>query len=230
MVLTEGWDMPEVSCCILARPTKKMGLYRQMVGRVLRPFLRSPMRSCSTIAAPCSGTDSSRTASSGRSIQTSALKARHITLGCILAIRAGSWSARMRRHARRRRACRSCGFLPQRPPQAIVFRDGDLAAVDRSQRIAQAISDPAERARWHAELAHIANMRGYQPGWVAHKFREKFGSWPASRYITPKEPSRKCCPGCAPRRLRTPRWLRRRHEAPPEAQALQNRRAICVVS
>src|SRR5207248_8523569 len=36
MVLTEGWDMPEVGCCILARPTKKMGLYRQMIGRVLR--------------------------------------------------------------------------------------------------------------------------------------------------------------------------------------------------
>ena len=29
--------MPEVGCCILARPTKKMGLYRQMIGRVLRP-------------------------------------------------------------------------------------------------------------------------------------------------------------------------------------------------
>ena len=37
MVLTEGWDMPAVSCCILARPTKKMGLYRQMIGRILRP-------------------------------------------------------------------------------------------------------------------------------------------------------------------------------------------------
>jgi Helicase conserved C-terminal domain len=37
MVLTEGWDMPEVGCCILARPTKKMGLFRQMIGRVLRP-------------------------------------------------------------------------------------------------------------------------------------------------------------------------------------------------
>jgi DNA repair protein RadD len=37
MVLTEGWDMPAVGCCILARPTKKMGLYRQMIGRVLRP-------------------------------------------------------------------------------------------------------------------------------------------------------------------------------------------------
>src|SRR5205085_7865489 len=29
MVLTEGWDMPDVGCCILARPTKQMGLYRQ---------------------------------------------------------------------------------------------------------------------------------------------------------------------------------------------------------
>jgi len=28
--------MPDVSCAILARPTKKMGLYRQMLGRVLR--------------------------------------------------------------------------------------------------------------------------------------------------------------------------------------------------
>src|SRR5262249_57587334 len=37
MVLTEGWDMPDVGCCILARPTKQMGLYRQMIGRVLRP-------------------------------------------------------------------------------------------------------------------------------------------------------------------------------------------------
>src|SRR5512132_1794746 len=37
MVLTEGWNLPEVGCCILARPTKKMGLFRQMIGRVLRP-------------------------------------------------------------------------------------------------------------------------------------------------------------------------------------------------
>jgi len=37
MVLTEGWDSPPVGCCVLARPTKSMGLYRQMIGRVLRP-------------------------------------------------------------------------------------------------------------------------------------------------------------------------------------------------
>src|SRR5262249_2559988 len=37
MVLTEGFDCPDMGCIILARPTKKMGLYRQMIGRGLRP-------------------------------------------------------------------------------------------------------------------------------------------------------------------------------------------------
>jgi len=37
MVLTEGWDCPVVSCVVLARPTKSLGLFRQMAGRVLRP-------------------------------------------------------------------------------------------------------------------------------------------------------------------------------------------------
>ena len=37
MVLTEGFDLPDIGCIILARPTKKMGLYRQMIGRGLRP-------------------------------------------------------------------------------------------------------------------------------------------------------------------------------------------------
>ncbi len=37
-VLTEGWDQPSAKVCILARPTKSLGLYIQMAGRVLRPW------------------------------------------------------------------------------------------------------------------------------------------------------------------------------------------------
>ncbi len=37
MVFTEGFDSPITSCLIMARPTKSMGLYAQMVGRGLRP-------------------------------------------------------------------------------------------------------------------------------------------------------------------------------------------------
>lgn len=39
-VLTEGFDLPPISCAIMARPTLSAGLYTQMAGRVLRPDLR----------------------------------------------------------------------------------------------------------------------------------------------------------------------------------------------
>jgi DNA repair protein RadD len=35
-VLTEGWDCPVAACALVARPTLSRGLWRQMVGRVLR--------------------------------------------------------------------------------------------------------------------------------------------------------------------------------------------------
>jgi DNA repair protein RadD len=190
MVLTEGWDMPEVSCCILARPTKKMGLYRQMVGRVLRP---APGK-VNAIVLDHSGAvfrhgfvedkvdwtlDPEKRSESP--IHHARLRSGYCSrmLECTQcgAIRIAG------------EACRSCGFLPQRPPRAVIFAEGDLALVDRKSRTAPTSTDPAERVRWHAMLTHIANARGYKPAWIAYKFREKFGIWPAVRSVAPLEPS-----------------------------------------
>lgn len=38
MVMTEGTDLPWLSCAVIARPTRSRALYQQMVGRVLRPW------------------------------------------------------------------------------------------------------------------------------------------------------------------------------------------------
>jgi superfamily II DNA or RNA helicase len=38
MVLTEGFDLPALDCCVIARPTKSAPLFVQMAGRVLRPW------------------------------------------------------------------------------------------------------------------------------------------------------------------------------------------------
>jgi hypothetical protein len=40
------------------------------------------------------------------------------------------------------------------------------------------VFDPAEREQWHAMLAFIAVDQGYKPGWIAYKYKEKFGEWP----------------------------------------------------
>jgi DNA repair protein RadD len=190
MVLTEGWDMPEVSCCILARPTRKMGLYRQMVGRVLRPATGK----ANAIVLDHSGAvfrhgfveDRVEWTLDPEKRSTSPTHVRRLEIGYHSRLLECSSCGSMRVAGE---ACQHCGFMPQRPPKAIQFADGDLALVDRQRRTAPKISDPNELMRWHGMLTHIAAERGYKSGWVAHKFKEKFGTWPATRYAQPMQPS-----------------------------------------
>lgn len=37
MIFVEGFDYPELECCILARPTQSISMYLQQVGRIMRP-------------------------------------------------------------------------------------------------------------------------------------------------------------------------------------------------
>jgi len=188
MVLTEGWDMPEVGCCILARPTRKIGLYRQMIGRVLRPADGKT----DAIIIDHSGAvfrhglaedpvvwtlDPDRYAESeAHEAQSLDPKSRLLECTQCGSIRISG------------EPCSHCGFLPQRPPRAVSYADGDLGLVDRGKTIAP-IYDPAERLRWHGELTGIAIERGYKPGWASVTYKEKFGCWPVSRTTEPIPPS-----------------------------------------
>jgi superfamily II DNA or RNA helicase len=180
MVLTEGWDMPAVGCCILGRPTKKMGLYRQMIGRVLRPADGKP----DAIVLDHSGAvfrhgfvedrvewtlDPDRRAESPTHQQRGENGHRSRLIECTNcgAIRVAG------------EACSHCGFLPQRPPRPVSYLEGELGLVDGARRVNGKIYDNAERARWHAMLIWIGQERDYKAGWVAHKYREKFGVFPA---------------------------------------------------
>jgi DNA repair protein RadD len=175
MVLTEGWDMPVVGCCILARPTKKMGLFRQMIGRVLRPADGKP----DAIVLDHSGAvfrhglpedpvewslDPDRCAESPtHQKRQSTRESKLIECTQCSALRVGGLP------------CPACGFRPRRPAQYVAHVEGDLGLVKSGR--ASAVN--YDRARWYGMLAYIAADRGYQPGWIAHKYKEKFGEWPA---------------------------------------------------
>ena len=178
MVLTEGWDSPEVSCCILARPTKKMGLFRQMIGRVLRPASNKP----DAIILDHSGAvfrhgfvedrvewtlDPDKKAVAPKHVERCEHPASRLKEcpQCGVVGAAGD-------------PCWNCGFLPQRRPRAVSFIDGDLALVNGKHTEGNSYP-PSERARWHAMLIHIGDERGYKSGWAAHKYKEKFGVFPA---------------------------------------------------
>jgi DNA repair protein RadD len=179
MVLTEGWDMPEVGCCVLARPTRKMGLYRQMIGRVLRPADGKPdaividhsgaVHRHGFVEDPVEWTlDPDRHAENPTHASRSESEFRSRLIDC-------SQCGALRTAGE---ACRHCGFMPKRPPKHLSVVDGDLGRVERNGLVAGLSMGPAEREAFHAQLIYIAQERGYKSGWAAHKYKEKIGRFP----------------------------------------------------
>jgi superfamily II DNA or RNA helicase len=162
MVLTEGWDMPEAACCILARPTKKMGLFRQMVGRVLRP---APGKADAIVldhsgAVFRHGLPEDRvewTLDPDRHANSPAHQARlHRSAGGLIectqctALRVGG------------QPCSHCGFMPQRPAEYVPITDGELSLVKNGHTQASAY-DRLERDRWLGMLTTIGGSAVTSP-------------------------------------------------------------------
>jgi DNA repair protein RadD len=177
MVLTEGWDMPEVGCCILARPTKQLGLYRQMIGRVLR-------------SAP--GKTDAIILDHAGAWHRHGMPEDHIewTLDVDRRAENRTQQTRQRGEAPALRECPSCKQIMAAPPPCLQcgweprprgrdvdFLDGELGLVSGGRAHAQPATQ-AEKIIFHAELREFAKGRDYRPGWAAHKFKEKFGHFP----------------------------------------------------
>ena len=181
-VLTEGWDCPSATCCILACPTKSYVRYLQQVGRVLRPH-------------PESGKDR-------------ALIFDHA--GCLLShglpdeARDYSLEADLKRDDRDQAPgvvqcpppcgriypaaapfCPECGTLnaKQRRDSAGAG-DPEVEEVEARRKIAideiRHIRDVSlkTQAAEYKRLLKLAEHKGYKIGWAAHQFRATFGDWP----------------------------------------------------
>jgi DNA repair protein RadD len=168
--LTTGIDW-DVRCIILARPTKSEILFVQMIGRGLRT---------ADGKTDCLILDHSD---------------NHIRLGFVTDIHHDKLDdGRERQKAEQKTAealpkkcpkcaflkppkllvCPCCGFKPE-PKCSVVNRNGEL--IELSSRFA-AKPVNVDQAAFYRELKHFAAARGYKRGWIAHKFREKFGRWP----------------------------------------------------
>ena len=192
MVLTEGWDQPDVACAVLARPTKSLGLHLQMVGRVLRPsdgktdalildhagnLLRHGFPE-DEIAWTLDTDDRAENKSLAARKRAETKGEVTMCLTCaprVVPIVLGS--------------CPECGWVPKRRAEAVEFQDGDLARVDARGRAADRVWSQADKARFFGELIWYSDERGYRRGWAAHKSREKFGHWPPLNNPPPAEPS-----------------------------------------
>ncbi len=161
MLLSEGWDQPSVKCAILARPTRSTGLYLQQAGRILRPF--NGQRAIILDHGGC--------------VLEHGLPQddRVFTLEGATKKRGGTSAAPVR-------TCPSCfAVLPMSTrvcPEcdAVLIEQADVPK-EREGTLVEVRPDDLKRIELE-RLRAVAAERGYKPGWVYYRFKERFGEAP----------------------------------------------------
>ena len=163
-VVSEGFDLPSVSCAILLRKTASLGLYLQQVGRILRP-----QENKTAIVLDHVGNT--------------------ITHGFIDDPK--DWSLDSKKRSKRNQekapavqtckqcfatyspqpTCPECGYAAPIKTRQITEQEGDLVELKRTEvRLRQAEKDQAKmlirKARSLEELKAVAKRLGYKQGWA----------------------------------------------------------------
>ncbi|WP_299312999.1 DEAD/DEAH box helicase [uncultured Halomonas sp.] len=174
-VLTKGFDAPETSCVVFARPTKSLMLHYQMMGRGLR--IAPGKADCIIIdhAGNCLRNglpDDSLPAvlDDGKSERNLDRRERDenepVSKPC------GSCG-----HVSTKHVCPACGFKPERR-QDVEVVDGELYEVKTAKRKRMTT---AQLEQFYSELLGYCRMKGYREGWAYHKCQEYVGRAPRSR-------------------------------------------------
>jgi DNA repair protein RadD len=93
--------------------------------------------------------------------------------------------------------CPGCG-APVLTRMGVKHEPGELNELG-ALRSGKAEPTIAEKAIFHAELRGLAAARGYADGWISHKFKERFGTWP-------NDPRIRSGPSLSPS-LQTRNWI-----------------------
>lgn len=173
--LTEGVDVPEASCCIIARGCGHVGMYLQMVGRVLRGAPgkeRATLLDLRGVSHKHKLPETDRDWSlEGKPITVSEKEKDVKPLECKeCGAVFGTWGVK----PDGTRVCPHCGHeSPFVPPDV----------QPRELHVAGGGADHAARKDVLLALADRAVERGYKPGWIAYEYKERFGNMPTFKEV-----------------------------------------------
>ncbi len=178
-VLAEGWDSPITSCMILARPTRSLKVYIQMVGRALRPYegkikalVLDHSGTCYRLGFPTD--DLPMELDDGKKAEVKDAENKpslpHVCPNCHYLIQAGVG------------VCPHCGMVPVRPNK-IEHEAGTLEKVERKEKF----TNEQKQELWSSCLG-LAEKRKRSEGWASHLYRSMAGVWPRGLKDIPCEP------------------------------------------
>lgn len=181
-VLTEGFDEPKLSACILARATKNLGVFIQMGGRTLRPDEGK--------------TDSRIIDHSGNVYEHGFLTDEHQwILEEGKALTKNNADRQLELDERQpitcvkcatvytgQRICPHCGHEPVKRGKHLESRSGDLMEVrwEKRRTAKKKVFSATEKEEWFNMFIQYGRDKGYSnpEGWAAHKYKGKFKEWP----------------------------------------------------
>lgn len=181
-ILTEGWDFPACRTMILARPTRSLIRYIQMIGRVLRPHATKDK----ALVLDHSGTvqrlgfptddfplelDDGKPKAAEKQKPEAALPKKCPECHHMKPPKVS--------------VCPKCGFKASRAQSGIEEVEGELQLLKKGQKK----FSQADKQRVYSELLAIKSARGYNDGWLSHKYRAYFGVWPKGLNQCAIEPS-----------------------------------------
>jgi len=175
-IMTYGVDYPPVSCIVLARPTRSITRYMQMVGRGLRTH---------------PGKDDCLVLDHAGAVSE---------VGFVDDPMPWSLDGKQKIQERRKQKaepkeieCRSCGaqfraakYCPscgaeqgQRYARAVEAHEAELQEIERRGKKKNAKEwTMREKMDFYSELLGYAESKRFKVGWAAHAYRAKLGVWP----------------------------------------------------
>ena len=191
-VLAEGWDSPLTQCMILARPTRSLTRWIQMVGRALRPYpgkefalVLDHSGTCHRLGYPTDDLpleldDGKKKEYKEEAKPQQEERLPHQCPSCHFMVPAGLG------------ACPKCGCVPQRPNK-VKSSDGELTKVERKAQMShdekQAIWSSALGLRDERNVKRIAAGKApLSEGWASNLYKSMAGVWPRGLADIPTAP------------------------------------------
>lgn len=191
-VASYGLDIPRLSCAVIARPTKNITLYLQMVGRVMRTFEDQEFgividhsgcvaeHGFADEEHPWSLDGTEKIQERIERLKKEGQEPREIVCPACGAAFKGQ------------RDCPRCGIAVLAPSQPVPVHKADLEEVTRGKEsVAEKRNrtTPAEvKAQFFGELRQYAKEKGKADGWCAHTYRSMYSVWPNKHRDAPLRP------------------------------------------
>lgn len=165
-----------MDCAVLARPTKSIVLYLQMVGRIMR----ATENKLDALVIDHTGTvdeigfvdeEFSWSLDDKASVQKKrqeekAKEPKKITCG-----ECGTVFTRTK-------VCPNCGHELTDARQIVEVMDGDLVELDKAKKRKNREWTREQKLHFYSELATYGQSKNYKSGWADRKYQERFGVWP----------------------------------------------------